>query len=114
MLCCSATSATALLHSSASWLVATKKGCRCPDSPQALYSSSKALRISAGGWEVSAQSRSQGVDTDGRLALQLTTEPLTTHEVVVASQGGAERPQPWRDAVARGQRRDLPMLQATM
>ena len=41
------------------------------------------------------------IETDGGMALQLTAEPLTTHVVVTVLQWGADRPQPWRDPVAR-------------
>ena len=56
----SATSATVRSHGSASCSVATRKWCRGPDSPLARYTSSKALRIPAGGVEVSVHSRSHG------------------------------------------------------
>ena len=41
------------------------------------------------------------IKTDGGTALQLTAEPLTTHAVVAVRQWGADKPQPWRDQVAR-------------
>ena len=41
-----------------------------------------------------AAPRGTALDSDGRVALQLTTEPLTTHVVVVSLHWGAERPQP--------------------
>ena len=41
-------------------------------------------------------------------------EPLTTHVVVGVLQWGADRPQPWRDPVARAVWRDLPILRATV
>ena len=58
--------------------------------------------------------RGTAVDTDGRVALQLTAEPLTTHVVVVALQWGSERPQPSRDPIAGVLWRNLPTLQATI
>ena len=59
--------------------------------------------------------RGTGIETDGGVALQLAAEPLTTHDVVVdVLQWGAERPQPWRDPVARAIWRDLPVLRATV
>ena len=54
------------------------------------------------------------VGTDRRVALHLAAEPLTTHVVVVVLQSGAERPQPWRDPIARVLRRVLPTPQATI
>ena len=45
-------------------------------------------------------------------ALQLTAEPLTTHVVVAVLQWGANKPQPWRDPVARAVWRDLSVLKA--
>ena len=54
------------------------------------------------------------IETDGGMALQLTAEPLTTHVVVAVLQWGADRPQPWRDPVARAVRRDLPILRAAV
>ena len=50
------------------------------------------------------------IETDGETALQLTAEPLTTHVVVAALQWGADKPQPWRDPVARSVWRDLLVL----
>ena len=41
------------------------------------------------------------VETDGTVALQFTAEPLTTHVVVATLQWGAQRPQPWRDPIAK-------------
>ena len=58
--------------------------------------------------------RGTAVDTDGKVVLQLSTEPLTTHVVVVSLQWGAENPQPWRDPIANVFWRDLPALQATI
>ena len=58
--------------------------------------------------------RGRDVDTDGRVALQLAAEPTTTHVVAVAFQWRAERPQPWRDTVARVLSRYLPTLHATI
>ena len=54
------------------------------------------------------------VETVGGVALQLTAEPVTTHVVVAILQWGAERPQPWRDPIARVIWRDLPILRATI
>ena len=39
--------------------------------------------------------RGTDMDTDGRVALQLSAEPSITHVVVVSLQWEAERPQPW-------------------
>ena len=52
------------------------------------------------------------IETDGGTALQLTAEPLTTHVVVAVLQWGANKPQPWRDPVARAVWRDLPVHKA--
>ena len=54
------------------------------------------------------------IETDRGVALQLTAEPLTTHVVVAVLQWGTDRPQPWRDSVARAVYRDLPVLRATI
>ena len=54
------------------------------------------------------------IETDGGTALQLTAEPLTTHAVVAVLQWGANKPQPWRDQVARAIWRDLPVLKAAV
>ena len=54
------------------------------------------------------------VEKDGRAALQLTAEPLTTHEVVAILQWGGERPQPWQDPITRVIWCDLPTLRATI
>ena len=54
------------------------------------------------------------IETDGGMALQLTAEPLTTHAVVAVLQWRTNRPQPWRDPVARAVWRDLPVLRATI
>ena len=54
------------------------------------------------------------IETDGGTALQLTAEPLTTHVVVAVLQWGADKPQPWRDPVARAVWRDLPALRAAV
>ena len=53
------------------------------------------------GGQVFTASRGTVIATDGGMALQLTAEPLTTHVVVAVLQWGAERPQPWRDPIAR-------------
>ena len=45
--------------------------------------------------------RGKVIGTDGGTAWQLTAEPLTTHVVVAVLQWGADKPQPWRDPVAR-------------
>ena len=66
------------------------------------------------GGHVFTAPRGTVVEKDGRVALQLTAEPLTTHVVVVALQWGAERPQPWRDPIARVIWRDPPTLRATI
>ena len=52
------------------------------------------------GGQVSTAPWGTVIKTDGGVALQLTTEPLTTHMVVAVLQWGIERPQPWRDPVA--------------
>ena len=54
------------------------------------------------------------IETDGGTALQLTAEPLTTHVVVAVLQWGADKPQPWRDPVARAVWRDVPALRAAL
>ena len=54
------------------------------------------------------------IETDGGTALQLTAEPLTTHAVVAALEWVANKPQPWRDPVARAVWRDLPVLKAAV
>ena len=54
------------------------------------------------------------IETDGGMALQLTAEPLTTHVVVSVLQWEPDRPQPWRDPVARVVWRHLPVLRATV
>ena len=54
------------------------------------------------------------IETDGGMTLQLTAEPLTTHVVVAVLQWGADRPQPWRDPIARAVWRDLPILTAAV
>ena len=54
------------------------------------------------------------IETDGGTALQLTAEPLTTHAVVAVLQWGANKPQPWRDQVARAVWRDMPVLKAAV
>ena len=54
------------------------------------------------------------IQTDRRLALQLTAEPLTTHVVVAVLEGGADKPQPWRDPMARAVWRDLLILRAAI
>ena len=53
-------------------------------------------------------------ETDGGTALQVTAEPLTTHVVVAVFEWGADKPQPWRDLVARDVWRDLPALRAAV
>ena len=67
----------------------------------------------AGGHAFTAP-RGMAVDSDGRVALQLTAEPLTTHVVVVFLHWGAERLHSWRDPIARVPSRDFPALQATI
>ena len=54
------------------------------------------------------------VETDGRVALQLAAEPLTTHVTLVALQWGVEKPQPCGDLIARVIWRDVRTLQATI
>ena len=54
------------------------------------------------------------IETDGGTALQLTAEPLTTHVVVAVLHWGANKPQPWRNPVARAVWRDLPVLKAAV
>ena len=54
------------------------------------------------------------IQTDGRMALQLPAEPLTTHVVVAVLQWGADKPQPWRDPAARAVWRNLPVLRAAV
>ena len=60
------------------------------------------------GGHVFTAPRGTVIETDGRTALQLTAQPLTTHVVVAVLQWGADKPQPWRDPVARAVWRDLP------
>ena len=66
------------------------------------------------GGHVFTAPRGTVIETDGGVALQLTAEPLTTHVVVAVLQWGTERPQPWRDPVARAIWRDLLVLRATI
>ena len=54
------------------------------------------------------------IETDGGMALQLTAKPLNTHVVVAVLQWGADKPQPWRDPIARSVWRDLPILRANV
>ena len=54
------------------------------------------------------------IGTNGGTALQLTAEPVTMHVVVAVLQWGANKPQPWRDPVARAVWRDLPVLKAAV
>ena len=54
------------------------------------------------------------IETDGGMALQLTVEPLTTHVVVAVLQWGADKPQTWRDPIARAVWRDLLVLRAAV
>ena len=54
------------------------------------------------------------IETDGGVALQLTAEHLTTHVVLAVLQWGAEKPQPWRDLVARVIWHDLPIFRTTI
>ena len=53
------------------------------------------------GGHVFTTPRGTVIETDGGVGVQLTAEPLTTHVVVGVLQWGAERPEPWRDPVAR-------------
>ena len=62
------------------------------------------------GGHVFTAPRGTVIKTDGGMALQLTAEPLTTHVVVAVLQWGADRPQPWRNPIARAVWRDLPIL----
>ena len=66
------------------------------------------------GGHVFTAPRGTVIETDGGTALQLTAEPLTTHVVVAVLQWGADKPQPWRDPVARAVWRDLPVLRAAV
>ena len=66
------------------------------------------------GGHVYTAPRGTVIETDRGMALQLTAEPLTTHVVVAVLQWGADRPQPWRDPVARAVWRDLPILRAAV
>ena len=66
------------------------------------------------GGHVFTAPRGAVIETYGGMALKLTAEPLTTHVVVAVLQRGAERPQPWRDSVARAVWRDLPVLRAAV
>ena len=54
------------------------------------------------------------IETDGGTALQLMAEPLTTHVVVAVIHWGADKPQRWRNPVARAVWRDLPALRAAV
>ena len=66
------------------------------------------------GGRVSTAPRGTVIETDGGTALQLTAEPLTTHVVVAVLQWRADRPQPWRDPVARAVWRDLLVFRAAV
>ena len=66
------------------------------------------------GGHVFTAPRGTVIETDGGMALQLAAEPLTTHVVVAVLQWGADKPQPWRDPVAGGVWRDLPVLRAAV
>ena len=66
------------------------------------------------GGHVFTAPRGTVIETDGGMALQLTAEPLTTHVVVDVLQWGADRPQPWRDPIARAVWGDLPILRAAV
>ena len=66
------------------------------------------------GGHVFSAPRGTVIETGGGMALQLTAEPLTTHVVVAVLQWGADRPQPWRDPIARAVSRDLPILRAAV
>ena len=66
------------------------------------------------GGRVFTAPRGTVIEKDGGMVLQLTAEPLTTHVVVAVLQWGADKPQPWRDQVARAVWRDLLVLRATL
>ena len=61
-----------------------------------------------------ATPRRTSVDSDGRVALRLTAEALTTPVGVVSLQWGAERRQNWRDPIARVLWRALSALRAAV
>ena len=63
---------------------------------------------------VFAAPRGTVIETDGEMPLQLRAEPLTTHVVVAVLQWGADKPQPWRNPIARAVWRDLPILRAAI
>ena len=66
------------------------------------------------GGHVFTAPRGTVIETDVGTALQLAAEPLTTHVVVAVLQWGANKPQLWRDPVARAVWRDLPALRAAV
>ena len=66
------------------------------------------------GGHVFTAPRGTVIETNGRTALQLAAEPLTTHVVVAVLRWGADRPQPWRDPVARAVWRDVLVLRAAV
>ena len=62
------------------------------------------------GGRVFTAPRGMVIETDAGVAVQLTAEPLTTHVMVAILHSGAERPQPWRDAIAKVIWRNMPIL----
>ena len=72
------------------------------------------VAVRATGGHVFTAPRGTVIETDGGTALQLTADSLTTHVVVAVLQWGADKPQPWRDPVARAVWRDLPVLRAAV
>ena len=72
------------------------------------------MAVRGTGGHVFTAPRGTVIETDGGMSLQRTAEPLTTHVVVAVLQWGADKPQPWRDPVARAVWRDLPVLRAAV
>ena len=72
------------------------------------------LAVRGTGGHVLTAPRATVIGTDGGTALQLKAEPPTTHVVVAVLQWGANKPQPWRDSVARAVWRELPVLRAAV
>ena len=66
------------------------------------------------GGHVFTATRGTVIETDTEMALQLTAELLTTHVVVAVLQWGADKPEPWRDPIARAVWRNLPILRAAV
>ena len=71
-----------------------------------------AVRVTGG--HIFTASRGTVIERDRGMAMQLTVEPLTTHVVVAVLQWGADKPQHWRDPIARAVWRDLPILRAAV